>query len=315
MLSVLVSVFIGIVYATPLDDAEKMIRTKKDAEGRELISKYLTKNDSAQSYLDVGTLFVRLKMWTDAIHYLEIATTREEKNFSAWYRLGISYHQNKQIDQAVEAFRKAEKLDKKSDFATIALGSVLELSRNRLDARNTYLAATKKKGVSSFLSQRLCVLYFQDFYFKNASKLCQQAIAKNPKDPLPPTLLARAYYDNNEKQKAFALLAETAKKFPNADLPFKARGLIYFSENTFEQAAADLGKAVGLNGSDEESASHLARSLFFLKRYEAALYAYKLTGMLNRNIRFEILAKGREVERAGFPELAKRFQNASDALD
>jgi tetratricopeptide (TPR) repeat protein len=103
-------------------------------------------------------------------------------------------------------------------------------------------------------------------------------------------------------------------QYPGSALAHRARGLIYFEQQSFEQAAADLGAAFGLDPLDLESGLYLARAAYELGFYELALVNYVEVCRLDRTQRFELLSKQRELLKKNKIDLAERYQAEVDKL-
>src|SRR5947209_7761641 len=112
---------------------EKLYRSGQIDAARKKTADFVVNNETPQGYVKIGSLFARLKKWPESVHYLEIAANRDEKNPVIWYQLGLAYHQNRQIDNAVSALRKSVSLKPAGEKAIFALGEVLELANDRYD--------------------------------------------------------------------------------------------------------------------------------------------------------------------------------------
>ena len=169
----------------------------------------------------------------------------------------------------------------------MAFGQILELAGDRYDARTNYSAALLKTKGSALLHQRLCWLLYRDNYFTEAIKHCQAAVRLNPQDDMSWAVLGKSLYENHDKTEAFSVFQKVLTARPRSELTYKARGIIYLNEKTYEQAIADLGKAFALNENDDEAAIGLARSLFESGRYADALPIYVEACKLDRSYRYE----------------------------
>ena len=297
-----------------LAQAEVLIRSGKTEDGKQILAHYLTQNETAAAYTEVGALYARMGRWDDSVHYFQIANKRDEKNASILFKLALALHQNKQTDQAVEALRKSIVLSDMVPRTYLAAGEILELSHDRYDARNIYLAAIKKIGNRAEFRKKLCWLYYQDSFFTETLKQCDAAVKLNSGDVVSWTLLARAYYLNQQRPMAFSIFKKLLRRFPKSALTYRARGLIYFEEKAYEQAINDLGRAFGLDPNDDEAAIFLARSYFNLGYYDRALPLYVEANRIDRDYRFEFLSKQRELVRKDRDELANKYQAEVDKL-
>jgi predicted Zn-dependent protease len=307
-------VYAGDIQGDLLRNAESLFRAKKSEEAEQLISKFINNNNNAQAYVQTGNLFARLKRWDDSVHYLEIAVNRKVSDALAWYELGIAQHQSKKIDSAVASMRKSISISSTTQKSVIALGEILELARDRYDAREVYQMGIKKLGDRADLEAKLCWLNFQDTFFKESLITCSKAVKLNPKDFVSATLFAKTLYDSQRQDEAFKMFKGITDKFPRAALAYRARGLIYFQEKGFEQAVSDLGKAFALDAYDDEAGIHLARALFELKHYAQALPIFIEACRLNSVYRFEFITKQRELARKNLSVLASSYQAALDHI-
>ena len=296
----------------PIAQAEKLFRVGKIDEAKRILTTYITDHENASGYINVGNLYARLKRWPEAVHYLDIATKRDAHNALAWYELGLAQHQNKDVPAAIECLRHSLQLSSSTAKTYSALGQILELSGDRYDARTNYEGALARAGENALWHQRLCWLLYKDNFFVEAIKQCQAAVRMNPADDLAWAVLGKSFYENHQKTEAFAIFHKVLSARPRSELTYKARGIIYLNEKTYEEAVADLGKAFGLNENDDEAAIGLARSLFETGRYAEALPIYVEACKLDRSYRYELLAKQREVSRKHRDELATQYQEAFD---
>ncbi len=297
-----------------LADAEKLFHLGKVEEAKRAVSAFLADAEGENAYISVGSLFARLRRWPDSVHYLEIATNRNSKNAFAWYALGLAQHQNKNVDDAVASLRKSVSISSTTPKSILALGTILELAQDRYDARQVYQTGITKLGPRADIFARLCWLNYQDSYFADTIKLCTLATNNDAHDVTSWAILGRALYDSQKRKEAFEVLKSTIANHPKEGITYRARGLIYFQEKSYEQAVYDLGKAFGRNPDDDEAGIHLARALFELKNYEQALPIYFETVKLNREYRFEFLSKQRELTQKNKDELAARYQESYEKL-
>jgi len=293
---------------------EALFKRGRTDDAKIAIGKYLTADDNSKSYLAIANLYARLKKWPDAVHYYEIVTQRDKKNARGWYQLGLAYHQSGKVDDAVASLRQSLNISPKTAKTYVALGEILELAHDRLDARNIYTTAIKYIGPKYEFVAKLCKLEQRDYFYEHAIRDCKKAIALNPYDSESMTILAKVLFEKNRRPEAMELLKKIINKFPKEPLAFRTRGMIYFNEKAYEAAANDLGQAFGLDPMDDEAGIHLGRALFELGMYDVALQTFIESIRLNRVYRFEITSKQREVERKGKSELAAKYQKALEEI-
>ncbi|MCC6276996.1 MAG: tetratricopeptide repeat protein [Oligoflexia bacterium] len=294
--------------------AEMQIRNKQWPQAKKNITDYLNSQETAAAYVDVGRLYARYRKWPESLHYLEIAFQRESKNPSILYDLALAQHQNKKIDESIESLRQAIRLKPKWSLPVFSLGEILELAQERYEARQVYVEAVKNLGSLAELRSRLCWINYQDGFIDETARQCALATVLNGKDDRSWALLGKSLYDAGKREKAFLALKQGLSKNPTSSFIRRAKGLIYFQEKSYEQAAFELGKAFGLNPQDEESAIHLARSLFEIQEYKHALPVFVEACRLNRVYRFDLSTKARELLRIKKNEEAALYEAALEGI-
>jgi tetratricopeptide (TPR) repeat protein len=297
-----------------LTSAEAFFQGKKNEDAERKISQFINENNNAKAYVLVGDVFARLKRWPDAVHYYELAVNRNGRDALAWYELGIAQHQNKKTDDAVSSLRKSLAISSTTGKSILALGEVLELARDRFDAREIYQEGVKKLGDRADLEAKLCWLNSQDAFFHAAITTCGKAYKMNSNDYVSATLLAKTLYDSQKQDDAFKMFKSITEKFPTIALPFRARGLIYFQEKGYEQAVSDLGKAFALDAYDDEAGIHLARALYELKHYAQALPIFIEACRLNGAYKFEFISKQRELSRKNLTDVSESYRAALERI-
>lgn len=296
----------------PISQAESLFRAGKEDEAKRIITQYITNHENVAGYIAVGNLYARLQKWPDSVHYLSIGSERDPKSALVWYELGLAQHQNKQVDDAISSLRRSLQISSATGKTYLALGQILELAGDRYDARTIFMASITKTGDSALARSRLCWLAFRDDLFADAVRECQMAVRLNPQDDNSWAVLGRAYYENHQKTEAFSTFQKTLSARPHSAINYRARGLIYLDEKSYEQASADLGRAFGLDAHDDEAAIGLARSVFESGHYAEALPLYIDACKLNRDYRFELLARQRELSRKNKDDLADSYEAAVD---
>lgn len=295
-----------------ISKSEAMLRAGKPEDAKQLIARFLTSQESAVAYEKVGSMYARLKDWPNSVHYFEIASNRNPRNAKIFYELGLAQHQNKQIEDAVSSLRKSLAISSTTAKTYLALGEILELSRDRYDARNIFLSALAKTGETAIVRSKLCLLNFQDNFFAETIKQCTRAVKLNGADTNSWALLGRAYYLSQQRPEAFDVFQKALRVYPKSALIYRVRGLIYYEEKAYEQAINDLGRAFGLDPADDEAAINLARSYFQLGYFDRALPLFVEACKVDRDYRFEFLAKQRELVRKDHEDLAGKYQEALD---
>ncbi|MBK9293654.1 MAG: tetratricopeptide repeat protein [Oligoflexia bacterium] len=302
------------VFSSDISDIELLFRKNQTAQAKEKIAAYLSKNDSVKAYENIGALYSRLKNWNEAVHYFEIAHNRQSNSAVIKYKLAIAYHQNNNLEKAAEFLRGSIAINPKFLKAVFALADIMEASGSNYEARQVYQAALKKSGENQEIRSKLCVFDFKEAFWRAAVNNCSKAVEKNKKDTTAWALLATSYFELKSRDRAFEEFKEAMEKNKNSAVLHKARGLLFYREKSYEQAAQDLGKAAALDKFDEETVLFLARTLYELERFTDARVAYKEAARLDGTIRFEFQSKQKDLLKKNQINLASDYQESIDKL-
>lgn len=312
--NLLALLFTVTLRADEIGEAEVLFKHKKEAQAKEKIAAYLSKNDSVLAYEKTGALYSRLQNWAEAVHYFQIAHNRQQNNSAIKYKLGIAYHQNKQLEKSVDMLRAAIQLDQKFLKAVFALADIMESAGDSYEARQVYQQALKKSGENQEIRSKLCVFDFKEAYWREAIDNCTKAVAKNNKDTTAWAILGTSYFEYQQREKAFLELKKGLAINKDSSVLHKARGILYYKEKSYEQAAFDLGRAAALDSLDEETVLYLARSLFEIGRFGDARVAYAEASRLDRAIRFEFQSRQKELLRKNQTGFASDYQDSIDKI-
>lgn len=304
----------AVAHANDLVQIEALFKKGAAAKAKEKIAEFLSKNDNAIAYEKIGAMYARQKNWVEAIHYLEIANNRQPNKSVLRYKLGIAYHQGKNLEKSIEQFRKAISLDPKFLKAVFALAEIMESSDNNYEARQVYQQAIKDSGENGELRAKLCIFDFKEAFWKDAVNNCTKAVGKNHKNTIAWSLLSVSLFELQQRDKAFNEFKKAMVLNPNSSILHKSRGLLFFREKSYEQAAQDLGRAAGLDSLDDETLIHLARVLYELGRYSDARVVYSEVCKLDKAFKFEFQSKQKELLRKGQATLAKEYQESIDLI-
>ena len=192
--------------------------------------------------------------------------------------------QKKFDEEAVSSLRKAIELQPTFQPAYASLLKVFNRINNTFEARTITIEMVSRFGDSSpIYFTELCRLYIIDKYIDDGIRICQQAIARNPKEPINHFFLATGYIDKGDHPKAQAVLAQASKRFPNSAQIQEANGDYYLNKGNFIKAAKYFRHAIKKNSKLPDSHVGLAISHFERKEYDVALVSYVNACKLSRS--------------------------------
>ncbi|HEV2417417.1 MAG TPA: tetratricopeptide repeat protein [Terriglobia bacterium] len=207
----------------------------------------------------------------DAAKELQNATSLQPNSPRGWIELGQMKFNQKDFAAARDAFEKAAAADPKLTEAELGAGLALANLRQD-DAAEPYLERYLALSPSDFKARYELATVEQRSGKTQAALTSLQEIAQ--KDPAFPGIQAAIgstemllkQYPRAEKDYRAALAAAPG----NADL-HRSLGDALMQERNYPAAQTEFAAALKLNGADRESASGLAASFYFQKRYAEAV--------------------------------------------
>ena len=170
-----------------------------------------------------------------AVRILRKVTAWLPEKAGAWYRLGVALKQSGELEQAIEAYRKAIELDPKDAYPWNGLGLV----------------------------------YYDLGRYEEAMEAYRRAIELDPKDAYPWNGLGNVYRDLGQYEEAIKAYKKSLNLKPRAT-PWSGLGLVYTLQGDLEAALDAFRKAVELAPDDGAYRGSLVGTLLRLGREEEA---------------------------------------------
>lgn len=237
--------------------------------------------------LGVGGLRLLAKAYRDqkdhlqVIRVLQFLLSKKDSDYLSWTRLGQTYSKVEKYTEAINAFQKAIRVNKKFRPAYDGLLIALEKAEQRYDLRETLVDMILQFGQKPALLNRLCEIYYQDGFLEGAQDICQRAISHSPKLADNHVFLGLTYKAANNTPRAIAIIQRAAQQFAKSELAqYHAALLNEENKNTF---AAYKYYRRGARADREAFRSWLgfARTAFEIKNYEQAFVAFRHACKLN----------------------------------
>ena len=182
------------------------------------------------------------------------ATELNPNNADNWYKLGISYFNDKQYDKAIESFSKAVELNPNDDNNWDRLANSYQMNGQYDKAIETLLKAIEIDPNSRYYWFNLGILYYYNERYREAIDSLSKALE----------LL------NIEEE-------EDKEDFWDTDSSADYRywlGRSYYMNEQCQEAINYLSKAVELNPDDYFNWYFLGSSYLDLKDYDNAVYSF-----------------------------------------
>jgi tetratricopeptide (TPR) repeat protein len=199
---------------------------------------------------DLGYICIQLKLFDDAITYLNEALELEPENLKVKCNLGIALYNQGSFDEAGNFFK--EVIEKSPEYVTpyIYLPIIYSKRDDTDSAINLLIDAIDKFPRSGFLKNNLAVLYECLDKHENAEKLYRQALEADPQNAVLCMNLADFYYETQILGAAKELYEKIPEEERDWQILFKL-GNIYLRQGDSNQALNFWQKAKELNPEEE----------------------------------------------------------------
>ena len=193
----------------------------------------------AQAYADEGDKYFKTNDYTHAIVSYKKAVALDPKLGLAYYGLGLCYHQQRQWQDAVGAWRHAKALLQPEGAMFITLGNDLYHLKRYDEALQSFQQAI---GIPSpdldlaVANYWIGVIYNEQKEPEKAVAPLREAVRLRPDDPDYSFQLGSAYFFSRKYPEAVAPLKESVRMRPNDPTALYALGVAYLLVHNVDDA-------------------------------------------------------------------------------
>jgi tetratricopeptide (TPR) repeat protein len=256
---------LGFVY-NALDQPTDSIRAYRQA--------VTAKPDVFESNLNLGLMLVKNKQ-PGAEEFLKAATTLkptshvDQGRASAWLALARLVEE-KDPDQAIEAYRQAAALQPKDPEPRLSAGLLLEKQTKFADAEDQYKQALALDPSSSDALVGLANIYMRGKRFPEAEEYLKKVVAQRPNDPVAHVQFGRVLAADQKYDDAIAELQDGLKLAPNDPGVQHDLAEIYVNAGKFSEAEALYRALLATQSRDPDLHYRLGQTLMKLKKFPDA---------------------------------------------
>jgi len=202
--------------------------------------------------------------WETAIMHLQTAIGKDESNAAAWALWGDANLALGDTGDAIEHYEKAFSLDQKLPSPVLELTRFYLANNRDKDAERIVATAEKKDEKSKVDEIKVArgLIFAKQGNFPEATRILANAAAKNKKNPLYPTILARLYNNAGVKEQAVAYYADAWKLAPG-DLTLAYEYALVLQDLQQYNEALDLFKVVQAKAPDNKTVDFMIGRLYF----------------------------------------------------
>jgi tetratricopeptide (TPR) repeat protein len=265
--------------------------------------------DLALSYLMTGNYEKAAAQSRRLVEAPQFAGARGEEAASAWSVVGVAKARLGQSDAAVDAFRRAAKLDSHREEHWLNLTRELMDSNRFGEAISAAQEATKSNPESYALHLRLGAAYLSSDRYSESEGVFRQLVTAG--DPLPTSYvgLAQVLLRTGRAEEAVSELATAGKKLGPNFLISYFQGLALDRAARPAEAISAFQEAIRLNPGSAEAHLGLGKTeLLVGHTNEAIAELQKCLQLASENVQAQRLLS-QAYRRAGDPQAASRYSH------
>lgn len=242
---------------------------------------------SQESYEKAMSFF----LMADTVGSAEAGETYTSSEYIYHFNRGVEYKENGEIEQAIEAYKKAIELQPGYTDSYFNLSRIYESKYGKDKAIELLKTGLKAAPESLDLYDELGYIYLNSNDLDNASKIFQEAINKVQGNCDKPNVarifegLGLAYYDMKKYDLALDNFNKALGQDPRSYTIYTNLGEVYRTKGLLEEAIEYQKKALQLNPDDALAHNNLGYTLALQARIPEAITEFKKALKLDPNLK------------------------------
>jgi tetratricopeptide (TPR) repeat protein len=198
------------------------------------------------------------------------ANSQESENAERYFKVGVSYYESGQYQQAIEAYKHAVRLNAEYADANYNLGMAYSSLGQYKEAIEAYKKAIRINPDYEAAYYNLGHAYSNLKQYDNSVKAFRQAIRKKPDHVEAYYGLGNAYLDSGEDEKAVHTFEEAIRLKPDNPYAYFNLGLLYFPNGPHAEAIDAFTQAILRDPRYAEAYYHRAYAYLYMGRGDSA---------------------------------------------
>lgn len=211
----------------------------------------------------------------DAVTACRQAIEIYPKNSEAYNNLGYALVEQQNLEEALDAFRKAMQVASNNDqkyVAYVGIAYILRLQGREEEAITEYQKAIQLDPTDSTAYINLGHVLTDQNRLNEAINAYSQAIKLDPQDATSYYNLGRVYYLQKNYRQAIALYRRAIQIDPKNPYPHNGLGIIFIAQGNLEQAITELQTALKLDPNFSDAQNNLREAQRVLAFQNPQLY-------------------------------------------
>jgi len=250
---------------------------------------------------------------TNMLKVANILTSKNEKDFEAYYLIGGAQLMKKKSPEALEALKTCLDINPKYLPAYTKLSEMYEEKKNYYELRILYQDMLENIGRKAEFLSKLCEINANDHQEDQALSSCKEAIQKAPRvaeNFVYLGLVQKQAGDIDIAKKSLKSAADTHTKSEFAQYTYAS--LLEEQKNYLESSQYYL-RATKADSKSARSWLGYAKSSFEIRKYEAALEAFKKACKLDQKNAVAFRRAATALKNTKDTGWTDRFSSAADA--
>ncbi|CAC9634131.1 hypothetical protein [uncultured Gammaproteobacteria bacterium] len=205
-----------------------------------------------------------------------------EKTAEEYTEKGNNNYHKSEFEKAIEAYKKAIKIDPDSDGAHHNIGLAYDNLGKFEKAIEAYKKAIKIDPDSDGAHHNIGLAYDNLGKFEKAIEAYKKAIKINPNNDGAYFGMGLAYYNLDKFEEAIEAHKKAIEINPNGGLvAYHYMGLAYYMLNKFKEAIEAYKKSIEINPNSAMAYHYMGLAYYMLNKFKEAIDAYKKAIDLN----------------------------------
>ncbi len=233
--------------------------------------------DSSVLRVNLGTLYTKIKHWTEAIAHFQKAIELNPHFVEAYSSLAKIFQQTDRTSEAIDCWEKAYTLepDRFKAEEHLNLGYILSKKGKLEKASACYRRALKLKPALTQAYLRLGEILFHRGQKQEAIACYQQAIERNPQNASAYYFLGQVWTSRQDWDKALPCYQKAIELQETFWEAYHNLGDVFSKQQRWSEAIATYRRAIKLNPDFSWSYNNLGDALVQLQNWSEAVVAYE----------------------------------------
>ena len=243
-------------------------------EQKSFLIQLIENKNSFEGFDELGDYFHQNNQVDEAINSYQNAI-KLNKNEDTYLKIGNIYYEKEEYHKALDFYKKVIKIDMNNEDALIGIG----YSYYHLERYHRGISFLKKALILNNQNNEaysgLGYCYLMSNEYRKAIKSFKKSIELNSNDDNNLIGLGSSYYNLEKYDEAIKAYEKAIKINPSNDITYGYLGVLYHEIEKYDEAIKAYKKAIKINHDNEITYENLGNTYLEQERYDDAIKSYK----------------------------------------